>query len=360
LIGVFEGEGIFRQTGGTNRTALLYVGRHGTYEWLAGQLEVGSLALEGTLDFYGRHRELRIESGAADLAFGNVINAQSASLYIGDQAVLLLSPGSDLLSQFASVVNEGRVHYVGAPLTVRQGGRLSGSGLYNDRVIVEGVFEVGTGQRAQLPEGMTVDGGVLQLRFDGALVTRDLAIDGKLELSSQADLEVTHTLRLGQAADLDVEQGGYIRMTGTDFQNVCDDDAGCGDLANLTLVYGRETPVLDTFEIAGRDMGPVLAGFDGNFTVGKIVLGDDELIAHVQLVNEQRNLAEHEALYVRELLVAEGSVLDLNGSSLYALEFQSAGSVVNGAVTVVPEPMALGALIIGGMTLLGRCRSRRR
>jgi hypothetical protein len=66
-----------------------------------------------------------------------------------------------------------------------------------------------------------------------------------------------------------------------------------------------------------------------------------------------------DVLYVRHLILNEGSVLDLGGRKLYVLDFENAGGTVEtngGALTVVPEPGVLG---VGVLALLAGRRAQR-
>ncbi len=48
------------------------------------------------------------------------------------------------------------------------------------------------------------------------------------------------------------------------------------------------------------------------------------------------NDSRAEAIYIHTLIVGAGARLDLNGQKLYVRAFQNSGTIVNGAVSVLP------------------------
>jgi hypothetical protein len=134
-------------------------------------------------------------------------------------------------------------------------------------------------------------------------------------------------------------------------------------LANMTMLF-EDTATdwyqdLDyDYEVAGEDLGAVLAGYEENFVLGTLEIGRTT-VGQLRLVNLNDNQLDSslaEALYVDTLIVGSGSELDLNGLNLYCRVAQIAdGAVIlNGTPTIVPEPTTLALLGTAGILVLRR------
>jgi hypothetical protein len=88
-------------------------------------------------------------------------------------------------------------------------------------------------------------------------------------------------------------------------------------------------------EVFSQDKGSVAVGFQNNFTMGRMELTNR---TYVLLVDESDNSpgTGKEALYVKTLVVGEGSTLDLNGFNVYVYGSVINGSVVNGNIIHFP------------------------
>jgi MYXO-CTERM domain-containing protein len=97
----------------------------------------------------------------------------------------------------------------------------------------------------------------------------------------------------------------------------------------------RHGPNLDTLEIGGVNPASV---------------------SLVDLVDNQLDGAGSEALYVKRLIVHEGSHLDLGGINLYyqAATMPLSASITGGLFAVVPEPGALALSALAGAALIRR------
>jgi hypothetical protein len=128
-----------------------------------------------------------------------------------------------------------------------------------------------------------------------------------------------------------------------------------------------------TLEVAGADVGGVAAGWVNNFMLGTLQIGTSD--TYVQLVDESDNsdlclsdyceIWSREALYVGDLVLEAGTVLDLAGFNLYVKNsfVDSGGTVLNGTVTVVsavPVPAAVYLFGSGLLGLAGVARKRRK
>ena len=108
-------------------------------------------------------------------------------------------------------------------------------------------------------------------------------------------------------------------------------------LAEPLAAVGYHTQDASMLEVAGRDLGGTLSGFEGNFALGSLRLGGQAGVGNVRLVDAFGNQPDWdgaEALYVEELILGSGSQLDLNGLTLYCLSFSDhGGTVIGGSPT---------------------------
>lgn len=184
---------------------------------------------------------------------------------------------------------------------------------------------------------------------------------GTLNISgSGATITVGNLLHFGDDSTFTAVPGSTIHMTGSAFENENTDPSDLAGLANLTLIFEGGSEDIDPFEVAGEDMGAILAGFDTNFALGTLQLCGDAGIGQLQLVDlfdNQTDWIGSEALYVEDLILGSGSYLDLNGLNLYYLDFIDYGGTIDlngGSLTFVPEPVTLVLLFLGGLALLRR------
>ena len=79
-------------------------------------------------------------------------------------------------------------------------------------------------------------------------------------------------------------------------------------------------------------MGPTIAGFSDNFALDALILGDGQAghVGLIDLFDNQPAWGGAEALYAETLVLADGSMLDLNGLHLYVLAFDDRGGTVLG------------------------------
>ncbi|MGI5870095.1 MAG: hypothetical protein ACOX9C_11710 [Kiritimatiellia bacterium] len=174
-------------------------------------------------------------------------------------------------------------------------------------------------------------------------------------------------IAFGEGADSNVKltavPGAQIQFTGN-----CDADvefktagpAAAADMAglnNTTFVFSKNNRIADhavdppgdrfsQLEVACADIGRKADGFVGNFALGGLTLltpgaasTDLSGTNTVQLVDNHANagVPGAEALYVKNLVLEERTVLDLNGKKLYYLDGDfAAGTVLNGAPVQVP------------------------
>jgi len=128
----------------------------------------------------------------------------------------------------------------------------------------------------------------------------------------------------------------------------------CFDWANGRITMtNASSPPGPTFEVAGRDLGAVEAGFgnalDSNFALGRL-----EVIsgARVTFTNAVANLNAagpcQEALYVKNLILRSGAVVTLNNCKVYY------DSLVNEGASLTPQ--GCGALVeVAPCAMLSDC-----
>jgi len=154
--------------------------------------------------------------------------------------------------------------------------------------------------------------------------------------------------------------GTTIHLNDAGFQIRDDDPLKVADLDKVRLIFEGDPAKARKLEVAGVDLGAVLAGFDNNFVIDTLQIGGDAGVGWVQLVDEIMHARANyrETLYVEHLVLGAGSTLDLNGRNLYYQTFADLGGTVQlngGQLVLVPEPAAIVGLI--GLCLL---RGRRR
>ncbi len=205
----------------------------------------------------------------------------------------------------------------------------------------------------------TADGAGLWQLSAGSLSADDIRIgqagEGTLRLEG-GQLNVARELNFGREARLAAVPGSQVRLTGTDVRIMGGNPAHLADLVHLTLVFEPENPASQsTLEVAGKNIGEALKGFEDNFALDGLVVGGPGRPGNVKLVDVFRNQGpEEEALYVHSIYVLPGSVLNLNNLRVYYdREFVNEGAVEGGMPILIPEPTSLGLLALAAGALRG-------
>ncbi|MBS3821647.1 MAG: PEP-CTERM sorting domain-containing protein, partial [Phycisphaerae bacterium] len=372
--------GGFAQTGGRVDVNNLYVG--GGYGWCGldekpGRYELGGDGVLNTANTWvgkysegtfvqtgGTHQTQRLSGHTGSCESTYELRAGTLT------AASAFFSGNDLFLQTGGLCNvSGRFAVVGQP----------GSYIQPDRGVVRIEGGLMTAGRMQVGIDGHVAGGLQLLHSEirvGDLRVGDCQPDAyhpqlasQLRLmSADASMEVANVFKLGRCAAFTTSTwGAAIHMTGSAFENESTDPAAVEGLSKLTLVFEGGGSEVDPFEIASLDMG---AGdpdaFEENFALGCLMLGGDAGIGQVLLVDDfdnQQDGADNEVLYVKELVLLEGSSLDLNGHTLYYQTLADAGCSIDlgsgGALTqAVPEPTVLSLVMLGAVGLLRRKRRR--
>ncbi|NQU23021.1 MAG: hypothetical protein HQ567_17220 [Candidatus Nealsonbacteria bacterium] len=328
------GKGTFIQTGGIHGFLFsLGLGSQGTYELSGtGQLSADMESIGGKF----------IQTGGIN-SVGDYIFVDSQS---GSQGTYELSGTGQLSS--------GADEYIGG----------SGKGTFTQ---TGGTNTVGWNLFIGTWEGSegtyTISAG--QLSATWLAIGKDEGSGGTLNITgAEADISVSWTLLFGPGSSLAAVRGSTIRMTrmtyaeGGGLENQSTDPEALAGLADLRLIFEGDEEDLDLFEVAGADFGVEMAGFDRNFTLGTLQLGSDAGVGQVQLVDlfdNQENGDGDEALYVNNLILGDGSLLDLNGRNLYYRHLTDLGGTVElngGSLAQVPEPGSAILLILAALCLL--------
>ena len=151
---------------------------------------------------------------------------------------------------------------------------------------------------------------------------------------------------LGANATYTAVPGTTIHMTGSSFENHATQPGQVRGLSSTALQFEGGTADADPFEIAGYDFGVNGRGFHANFVLDVLHLGGSD-VGHMQLVDLADNRpywpTASQAIYVNELVLGTGSMLDLNGLNLYYRTLiYNGGQLFNGSVQHVNDVWLLG------------------
>lgn len=161
------------------------------------------------------------------------------------------------------------------------------------------------------------------------------------------ECEITITGKLCFGADSQLymapsTSGCPVVMDGASFEIKGIDEAALADLDQVNLVFEGGASVISDFEVAGEDKGPAHSGFPVNFNLKTLTLGGTKegcvrLVDACDNGNRMKAGGDAEALYVDNLVLKAGSILDLNGLHLYCKNFVGGGTVINGSVVCMND-----------------------
>ena len=313
-----EGPSTFTQTGGTSIvTGLLRVGGWSTdnatyYAGVPAAYNLGGGVLSAGTETIGH-------TGSGTLTHTAGSNTVSGALALGDTA---FGNGTYNLSGAASQLTAASlvVSNTGTGAFVQNSGTVTVSG------------DVVLGQMGQSGSGSFAMGGGT-LSAVNLIVGRDSGAThgtGLFKTTSSAPvITLTGSLYLGQNGSLNLAPGTTIHMAGSAFANMSQTPSCAASMSNLTLIFEGGTGVVDTFEVASKDLGTGSGSAVNNFVLGTLQIGGIRP-GQVQLVNQVVNetgTGVTEILYVKNLVIGNGSYLDLNHQKVYYSTLTNSGTV---------------------------------
>jgi hypothetical protein len=205
---------------------------------------------------------------------------------------------------------------------------------------------------------------------------KDLAVwnYGTMEIANDPPELIVHgNLFFGSSAMYNAGPGATVHfVNGLAFSNQSQMSENLAGLAETIFLYDGMAPLsLATFEVAGCDFGKTMDGFDDNFAMMGMTLGQSDA-TYVRLVDKRNNGnrggegGSAEALYLNHLTIYAGSTLDLNGYHLYVEDYryETGSTVLNGAISAwsttligVPEP---GTIFMVVTAVVGTAAAMRR
>ena len=360
------GAGIFVQNGGTNTiSAEMQMGyvsyASGTYILNGGTLSSSNMyiGIRGTGVFS--------QSGGTSSIDGSLVLALQDTT---DGTCNLTGGDLNVASKIMSGSGSSKLNLDGGQLSV--GGSID-VGEFTIGSSATGEFDSNNAVSAQTLTLGKEAGSDGSLSVDGGSVAVEVFIVGQNGAGhfnindANASISVGTRFEIGSNSTFSAAPLSIIHMTGSDFVNYSTDATSLSGLNNLTMIFEGGSSAVDTFEVAGVDLGAVAEGFVENFTLDALILGGSD-IGQIQLVdNIDNQLAsnQNEALYVKNLVLNFGSLLDLNGLNLYYETLIDDGGtiILNGGglfqvntYAAVPEPASLVLVGVGVVTLLRRKR----
>jgi len=195
-------------------------------------------------------------------------------------------------------------------------------------------------------------------------VGADSGSSGTFDIAgASSEITISERLTVNPTGVIHAVPGATIHMTGSIFENESTDPAAVAGLENIRFIFEGGPAQIDTFEIAGRDMGDDPDGFLVNFAIDTLQLGGSNvgLLRLTDLFDNQADGQEvPEALYVRDLTIGPGCLLDLNGINLYYVDgdIHPLGQFIGGVPTkTIPEPASL-ILLAWGAAFIARRKRR--
>ncbi len=320
-----NGRGKFIQNGGTVNvgTVISFATNgsgygHGIYKLNDGVLSVGEYEIVGQSQGIGTFKQ----SGGTNTVPNLIVAYKSTNPSKICQGTYELSGGelsTNLLEVGFSADTLGRFIQTDGTNTISNellvGGAYYSNGEYDQSggtTIIGGALRIG-GKVTTATGAATLSGGMLTVP--------DLYVgekgSGSLNISSPAaDITVSNKLAFGAYSTFTAAPGAVIHMTGSAFENENTDPADLAGLSSLELIFEGGAEDIDPFEVAAAVGG----GFGDNFALGALTVGSVDT-GKVQLVdafdNGNRDVGGSECLFAYEVIINEGSQLDLNSLLLY-------------------------------------------
>jgi fibronectin-binding autotransporter adhesin len=355
--------GYFKQGGGTHTVnGSLQV--NGTYQLGAGQLTVnGSETMNSTFAHSGGKHNVSGSLGIGTKGnSGYYTLSASGELSVSGGEVIGSSSSSGTFNQYNSTTKHttnSLLMYSGSSYNL-----LNGQLTVNGNETIGGSFYQDDGTHT-VNGNMTVgpdisNPGIYSIKH-GSLSAKKLDIGaGGIFSITNADalITVSDSFIVEDGGQFYSVPGGVIHMTGSSFVNKSTHPDDLAGLSNLTLIFEGGENVVDTFELAYADIG----GAGNNFALGELILGGTA-VSNIKFVDDFDNnpgSGVKETLYVTNLILNQGSSLDLNGMNLYYESLTNLGGTIlldGGNMIQIPEPVTFALFGLGILAI--RRRNRR-
>ena len=346
-----NGTGVFNQTDGQNR-----------YNYVPGvvvSLNVGTGSGNGTYNLSGgsvwKHN-INLGTGTGSGTFNHTGGTVSAdgTLTIGANGSYNMSEGGSWapnLHAQTAIVNNGTVNFNAGRISAGFDCSYCGEGPFPTEILNNGTFNIGGAGERQL-SGVTVNNGTMKITDTTVRFSRDFLNNGAY--ISDPSTNIFTSLTVGASGYLAGGVGDNFQIW-NDFFNYST-QTGLWNTATANLSFqGWEA---HEFHLGGWD-----AASSRRFSWGTLELrGSGNLLF---------SGGPGAALYVDNLILGNGTTLDLNGFNLYYTTLtdnggsftggqmiQVASNPGGGGVPAVPEPETY-AMLLAGLGLLGFAARRR-
>ena len=304
---LYPGPGVVRMNGGTLADI---------------EIQPGHIEIDGSLAYF---------NGEVTLSAGTEVKVHpSRTLEIGGDAVsgvpVLRNDGVIRVGDPAG--GAGYLRNDGSLVVLEGNGRvvldnlssqLTGTGTFRNAPghTIEGKGTINTTLQNQ--GLLVVDGGRMILFSSVVGPLGDTVVQGTASQFSYLDIRAsfsTRNLRVAQHGGLNVGGGHSVVVYGNYVVETVDEAAiGWNSGTQLSFVGAGAS---QGFETTSEDLGAVNAGFSGNFTIPRVVLGQTGTLVHLRDLRDNGNrTAGDEAVYANELDVQPGTTLNLNGYCFY-------------------------------------------
>ncbi|KPJ69607.1 MAG: hypothetical protein AMS14_11465 [Planctomycetes bacterium DG_20] len=363
------GYGSVNLTGGELHAPTVWVGQEGAgrFDWTGGVLQTERIYVtRGSLNVglhWGYEGHLAVDGGTVDLGGYNLTLDKTG----GGTATAAISEGS-LSAWLLRVAEHGLATVEQSGGTVTLDGVLflgRYDGAQGEYTLSDGTLQVSLYERIGYAGDGLFDqtGGVHEVtgaivlgydttsmgRYaisDGTLCCGELIVGedgrGRLEMTGSPEVTVSARLHFGERGVLRAAPGSTIHMTGSAFENESTQPVALAGLADVNLVFEGGPADVDPVEVGGQDRGPLPVGLRDNFALGGLTLGGADVgqVRLADLVDNQPAWAGAEALYVHDLTIGPGSLLDLNGLALYyhGGTVDPGATILGGTVTPIYTP----------------------
>lgn len=368
--------GVFNATNGNAKTTAMFQNNTGAVFSIGGSAAAPAVATvdrltnsgtvnvtsAGTLGVTGgmvNRGSFDVRGGANGpaLARGLVINeGPGARIAVGNRGRLeaTLPGGPRYGTTYGGFVNRG-----GARVSIEGGGVLDAAGRFQNEP------KSSITVRSSVADGA----GVLSVHSNIANSSEALLHWGSIAFDTPAGADDARMdvrdLAWTLSPEATLTGRGTITMRGASLLNIAG-DVGSNNWNDISLVYdgaSRANNAAVSLEVASRDVGGgSFAGLSRPFALEELCLTNNSRVALGDSWGTEDVFPGREVLYVEKLGVADGSILDLAGKTLYYKDWGCGGAVpanrfVNGTpIRLVPTPGALAVLALG---LFGVGRARR-